>query len=298
MVAFKGSLTAAAVELNLTKGAISHQLRTLEEQLGFRLFDRLPRGVALTQKGEQLFHAARAAFGAMDRQIDSLREDGRRSVTLGLSTYLASRWLSPKLMGFLQAYPAIRLRVQPMIDLYDLERDGIDIAIRWGKGDWTDIATELLFGCPAFPVGAPSMLRSFSSDGLAATMARASILHDRDGSSAWADWFAVADLRLGKIATNLTIPDPNVRVQAVIDGQGIALFDLFINSEMAEGKLQRLSAHTLDDYGYYLSFPPGSMANPDVATLAHWLKRAASETQYSDTVKSKPSAASPKLSAD
>lgn len=87
-------------------------------------------------------------------------------------------------------------------------------------------------------------------------------------------------------------------MQAVIDGQGIALFDLFINSEMAEGKLQRLSAHTLDDYGYYLSFPPGSMANPDVATLAHWLKRAASETQYSDTVKSKPSAASPKLSAD
>lgn len=277
IVAFQRSLTAAAVELNLTKGAVSHQLRTLEEQLGFKLFDRLPRGMALTQKGEQLFHAARASFSSIDRQVESLRADGRRSVTLGLSTYLASRWLSPKLMGFLQAHPAIRLRVQPMIDLYDLERDGIDIAIRWGKGAWSDMPTERLFACPAFPAAAPQALRSLGATDLANKLLSLPRLHDRDGSDAWADWYSAAGLHPDRVTTTLIIPDPNVRVQAVIDGQGVALFDRMIDAEIAGGKLQRLSTQSLSNYGYYLAYPPGSLANPDAVALAHWLKQVAEE---------------------
>lgn len=275
MVAIRGSLTTAAAELGLTKGAVSHQLRTLEDQLGLRLFERLPRGVALTQKGEELFATARAAFGAIDRQIDSLRAGGRRSVTLGLSTYLASRWLSPKLMGFLQAHPTIRLRIQPMIDLHDLERDGIDIAVRWGKGDWTDIPTDRLFTCPAFPAAAPTALEVVHADDLSRTLTRLPLLHDRDGSSAWDDWFTVAGLHLDSRATTLTIRDPNVRVQAVIDGQGVALFDRLVDPEIAAGKLQRVSSHALDDYGYYLAYPPGRLADPEVAALARWLKHVA-----------------------
>lgn len=277
LVASRGSLTRAAVELGLTKGAVSHQLRTLEDQLGFGLFERLPRGVALTQKGEALFDTARAAFGSIDRQVGNLRAGGGSSVTLGLSTYLASRWLSPKLMRFLQAYPTIRLRLQPMIDLYDLERDGIDIAIRWGKGDWIDLPSELLFNCSAFPATAPGTVPSADAVNLSRMLASLPLLHDRDGSSAWEDWFAAAGLPFDSRATTLTIRDPNVRVQAVIDGQGIALFDRLVNNEIEAGKLRRITPFELRDYGYYLAYPPGRLSNPEVAALARWLKQVASE---------------------
>jgi LysR family glycine cleavage system transcriptional activator/LysR family transcriptional regulator of beta-lactamase len=280
LVASRGSLTGAAVELGLTKGAVSHQLRTLEDQLGFKLFERLPRGVALTQKGEALFDTARAAFGSIDRQVGNLRAGGGSSVTLGLSTYLASRWLSPKLMRFLQAYPTIRLRLQPMIDLYDLERDGIDIAIRWGKGDWTDLPSELLFNCPAFPAAAPETVPDGAHD-LPRMLASLPLLHDHDGSSAWEDWFAAAGLRLDSGATTLTIRDPNVRVQAVIDGQGIALFDRLVDNEIEAGKLRRITPYELRDYGYYLTYPPGRLSNPEVAALARWLKQVAAEVSSS-----------------
>ncbi len=277
LVASRGSVTRTASELGLTKGAVSHQLCTLEDQLGFKLFERLPRGMALTRKGEAMFDTARAAFGSIDRQIGNLRAGVGSAVTLGLSTYLASRWLSPKLMGFLQAYPAIRLRIQPMIDLYDLERDGIDIAIRWGKGDWSDLPSELLFNCPAFPAAAPGLVPQKSADDLYGRLACLTLLHDRDGSSAWEDWFAAAKIAFDSRATTLTVRDPNVRVQAVIDGQGIALFDRLVNNEITAGKLQRITSHELNDYGYYLAYPPGRLSNPDVANLARWLKHVAAE---------------------
>ena len=275
LIAAKLSLTQAALELGLTKGAISHQLRTLEDQLGFKLLERLPRGVTLTQKGQVLFDASSTAFGAIDRQIDSLRTASGRSVTLGLSTYLASRWLSPKLMRFLQTHPAIRLRIQPMIDVHDLEREGVDIAIRWGKGNWTDMQTELLFACPAFPAVAPSTLQSARAANSVAALAQLPLLHDREDSSAWEDWFAEAGFQFDRRTPTLTIHDPNVRVQAVIDGQGVALFDRFVNAEIIAGKLQRITPHELGSYGYYLAYRPDRLANPDVAALARWLKQMA-----------------------
>lgn len=275
LVAAKRSLTQAAIELGLTKGAISHQLRTLENQLGFKLLERLPRGVTLTHKGQMLFDASSTAFGAIDRQVDSLRTVSGRSVTLGLSTYLASRWLSPKLMRFLQTHPTIRLRIQPMIDVHDLEREGVDIAIRWGKGNWTDMETELLFDCPAFPAVAPGALQSAAVADPLGVLAQLPLLHDREDSSAWDDWFVEAGIRLDNGTATLTIHDPNVRVQAVIDGQGVALFDRFVDAEITAGKLQRITPHELRSYGYYLAYRPDKLANPDVAALARWLKQVA-----------------------
>ncbi|MEO8856662.1 MAG: LysR substrate-binding domain-containing protein [Burkholderiaceae bacterium] len=271
VVARHGSVSAAADELCLTKGAISHQIRTLERQLGFELFHREPRGVRTTHKGQRLLHSVRSAFEAVNQQIDLLRDEGRRAVTLGLSTYLASRWLSPRLTEFLGAHPSVRLRLQPMIGLYDLERDGVDLAIRWGKGEWTDILVRPLFVCPAFPVAAPGLAAAVKAEGLAALMDRVTLLHDREGSTAWADWFEVAGLRGGPRAAMLIIPDPNVRVQAVVDGQGVALNDRFVGAELADGRLVRLSPHELAGYGYHLAYASGALANADVAALARWL---------------------------
>ncbi|MEM7529519.1 MAG: LysR substrate-binding domain-containing protein [Pseudomonadota bacterium] len=272
VVARHGRISSAAEELNLTKGAVSHQIKVLEAELGFDILHRMPRGVRPTQKGQYLLHTARTAFDALDRQIEALRDETRRSITLGLSTYLASRWLSPRLMEFLDAHPSIRLRLQPMVDLFDLERDGVDVAIRWGKGDWTDMAIEPLFSCPAFPVAAPSVTARIERDGLEAVMSAATLLDDRVGSTAWAEWLDLAGLPQRMRRGSLTIPDPNVRVQAVIDGQGIAINDPLVAQELASGALHRISTVELDTYGYHLALPKDVLSNPDIALLVRWLK--------------------------
>ena len=272
VVAEHGSFSDAATALNLTKGAVSYQIQRLEEALGFALFHRRPRGIALTEAGQELLATTRGAFADIESRIAALRGGAQRSVTLGLSTYLASRWLSPRLMTFMQHHPDIRLRLQPMIDLVDLRGSGVDLVIRWGKGDWSDLTIEPLFICPAFPTGTPALAKRIRNDGLEAVMAGAPLLVDRDASTAWADWHAAAGLTYRPHDSALTIPDPNVRVQAVIDGQGIALNDALVATEINAGRLARLSSIELADYGYFIAYAPGALADPRIAELVAWLQ--------------------------
>ena len=281
VVARHGQISAASEELNLTKGAVSHQIKVLEGELGFDLFHREARGVRPTQKGQQLLHVARSAFDSVDRQIMALREERRRSVTLGTSTYFASRWLSPRLMEFTSAHPKVRLRIQPMVNLFELEREGIDIAIRWGTGDWSDMRIEPLFHCPAFPTAAPVIAQRVDRVGLETVLRETTLLDDRDGSTAWAEWLAEAGLPQVTSQGSLTIPDPNVRVQAVLDGQGIAINDRLVQPEIDAGVLCRISEVEMRNYGYHLAIPVDAMNNPDTEALVAWLKTVANTHETS-----------------
>ena len=105
IVAAHDSFASAAQTLNLTKGAVSHQIRGLEQALGFALFTRLPRGIALTPRGQDLWTTLKVVFDSVEARIDDLRDAPDRPITIGVTTYFASRWLSPRLMLFLKAHP-------------------------------------------------------------------------------------------------------------------------------------------------------------------------------------------------
>jgi DNA-binding transcriptional LysR family regulator len=265
------SFTAAAREVNLTKGAVSYQIDQLENELRFKVFARLHRGVALTERGKRLWQASRLAFQDLEREIAALRQPDLGGITVGMSTYFASRWLSPRLMTFMAAHPRIALRLQPLIDLIDLRSENIDMAIRWGKGDWRDLEVEPLFSCPAFPVAGAAIARRVDALGLAAVLPGLTLLQDRDGSEAWADWHGAAGLPLRSIGDDLVIPDPNVRVQAVIDGQGLALNDSLVAAELAAGRLFRISPIELADYGYHLAYPHGALKDPGLLAFRDWI---------------------------
>ena len=149
VVAQRLSISRAAETLFLTKGAVSYQIRQLEQELGFAVFIRQPGRIILSDKGKRLLHSVQSAFQQMEQDIIALREDDNTRITIGTTTYFASRWLSPRLMTFISEHPQVSLRIQPMLDLTNLRADNIDMAIRWGKGEWTDIHTEPLFNCPA-----------------------------------------------------------------------------------------------------------------------------------------------------
>ncbi|NNF78461.1 MAG: LysR family transcriptional regulator, partial [Rhizobiales bacterium] len=119
-IARLGSFSAAADEVGLTKGAVSYQIKQLEAELGFPVFQRLARGIQLTAQGADLLSTARSALETIERKIEHLRKAEDRILTIGVTTYFASRWLSPRLMEFMLMHPGVRLRIQPMIDLLNL----------------------------------------------------------------------------------------------------------------------------------------------------------------------------------
>ena len=269
------SVTAAARELNLTKGAVSYRINQLEADLGFSLFTRRHRGIVLTEKGRKLWHVAQSSFRDLDREIAELRDEGGGHITIGLATYVASRWLSPRLMTFISGHPSIALRLQPLIDPVDLGAHNIDMAIRWGKGDWTDLEIEPLLSCPAFPTAGTAIAAHVAEVGLEAALPDLPLLHDRDSSVAWRDWHQAAGLSYRPARDGLVIPDPNVRVQAVIDGQGIALYDDLVATEVEAGRLHPISAVKLADYGYFLAYPKDALGNPNLAAFRAWILREA-----------------------
>ncbi|GAB5469768.1 MAG: transcriptional regulator GcvA [Rhodospirillales bacterium] len=271
LVARMGSFTAAAAVLNLSKGAVSYRIRRLEEELGFPVFRRGHRSLSLTEKGALLEQIAQAAFRDLDRGISALRDEDGDAITVATSTYFASRWLSPRLMTFMTAHPKIALRLQPLVDLVDFNAHGIDIALRWGKGDWTDHESELLFPCPAFPTAGADLAKTLRASPLADALPKVILLHDRDGSRAWADWYAAAGLPYEPKRDHLVIPDPNVRVQAVIDGQGLALNDALVSDDLAAGRLFRISAVALECYGYHLTYPRGGSSQPALLAFRNWI---------------------------
>ncbi|MDA4847978.1 LysR substrate-binding domain-containing protein [Hoeflea poritis] len=272
IVAQHGSFSSAADELRLTKGAVSHQMRQLEAELGFAVFQRHARGISLTSKGQELLATVQAAFENVEQRIAEMRHADNRTLTIGVTTYFASRWLSPRLMDFMRAHPGIRLRIQPMIDLQDLRGEGIDLAIRWGDGNWNDVAIERLFPCPAWPSGDRQAWELVQQRGLEAAFDAFTLLRDREDSDAWSRWYRVAGLPHKGRADTLIIPDPNVRVQAVMDGQGVALNDALVMPEIEAGRLMRLSTFELSDYGYFLAYEAGAMNNPDADAFRRWLK--------------------------
>lgn len=271
VVARHMSFTAASAELNLTKGAVSYQIARLEEELGFALFERRNRSILLTEKGKRLWHTSQVAFRDLEREIAELREESPSRITIGLSSYFASRWLSPRLMTFLADHPGIGLRLQPVIDLIDIRSEHIDMAIRWGKGDWTDLEIEPLFRCPAIPVAGSATAERIEAEGIEVTLPALNLLQDREGSEAWRDWHRAAGLSYRSTRDDLVIPDPNVRVQAVIDGQGVALNDSLVASELSSGQLFPISEVALEDYGYWLAYPKGALGVPALRDFRDWI---------------------------
>lgn len=272
-VAQRSSFTDAAETLHMTKGAISYQIKILEADLGFEVFERTPRGAALTQEGRKLLDVSRAHYHAIESELTALKSAARQSLTVGMSSYFAARWLSPLLMTFMQKYPDIQLRIQPMTQLFNLERQGVDIAIRWGNGAWDDVNITSFLSMPAWPVGNAAAAQRVQRVGLERAFSQFTLLRDHDDSNAWSDWYDAANLRHQTRKDTLIIPDPNVRVQAVIDGQGIALNDVLVARELKEGQLARLSDIELTSYGYFLARPRKAQNNPGADAFVCWLQQ-------------------------
>lgn len=265
------SITQASTELNLSKGAVSYQIGKLEADLGFKLFDRNQQRIRLTDKGKKLWHTSQVALTQLDKEIESLRGDDSSQITIATLTYFFSRWLSPRLMSFMESNPGVALRIEPITGPDDLLASDIDIAICWGLGDWDELNHSLLFQAPAKPTANVEIAQQVREIGLEQALKQIPLLSDSSGSQGWREWHSQAGYHYNPIANSLVIPDSNDRVQAVIDGQGIALWDKLVQDELDSGVLESVSNITLNSAGYYLVYPPGKGVYSLTGAFKRWI---------------------------
>ena len=153
------SFTQAASELNVTQTAISHQIKRLEQELGVRLFIRQNRALTLTPEASEYLPGVRAAFNDLRLATDRLlrREDGH-VLTVSTLASLAAKWLLPRLSAFQEAHPGIDVRITTSTSLVDFQRDNVDAAIRYGRGQWAGLRADWLMADEVFPVCSPALL--------------------------------------------------------------------------------------------------------------------------------------------
>lgn len=163
-VAQTKGFSQAARMLNVTHAAVAQQVRALEAELGQALVNREGRGLVLTRAGEALARSLADGFGTIAQGVEAVRDDGReRSVHVSLTSGFAAHWLMPRLRHFWLAHPDIALTLHPEARVVDLRRDGMDVAIRYGMGNWPDVEAGFLTSARMVIAAAPSMLEGLDS---------------------------------------------------------------------------------------------------------------------------------------
>lgn len=152
------SFTNASIELRVTPAAPSHQVKALEERLGFSLFHRLPRGLSLTDEGAAMLPVLRDSFDGIAMLLEQVDGRGARDiVTVGVVGTFAVSWLLPRLEAFHASNAAVELRISTNNNRVDLAEEGLDFAIRFGDGAWHATQADLLFEAAFTPLCAPEL---------------------------------------------------------------------------------------------------------------------------------------------
>ena len=246
----------AAQELGVTQGAVAQQVRGLEERLSVRLFDRLPRGLALTDEGRRYLSPIARAFGLIAEATQDLRP--RQSVlTISVTPTFATKWLVPRLGRFTDANPGIDVRVDASQKLANFQSDGIDIAVRQGTEPFgPGLASELLFPLEYFAVCSPSLLSGHHPLRTPADLEHHVLLQDSHGI--WPLFLEnVFGGKAHSISRKMNFSQTSLALDAALAGQGVALAsDLFVKDELASGRLCRPFEHTITgDFGFYIVAP-------------------------------------------
>jgi LysR family transcriptional regulator, glycine cleavage system transcriptional activator len=266
-----GSYSAAARELHVTHSAVSQRIRQLEEDLGLTLFERQGNRMVPTSSGLRLQAGVKGAFlelGAALGSLETHRTDAE--ITISLLPVMAARWLVPRLPRFKARFPGINLHIKTGQLLANFKSDGVDIAIRFGTGDWKGLRSVKLLHEEFFPVCSPSL-----NDGRLpkdpASMLSMPLLIDRNLS--WRAWFKSAGLKLDRDVTGTSFTDTNALMEAAVTGQGIALGRLSVSrSDILSGRLVRLSEHSLRvSHCHYVVHPIASESNAALVALREWL---------------------------
>ena len=281
------SFQKAAESLFVTPSAVSHQIRNLENILGYKLFDRLDKSVRLTPRGERLFIDIRAPMRQIheaSRKAVRGREDN--NLSLSVAPAFATGWLLPRLKRFHAAHPDISLSVVATIELADFSTDPFDASIRMGSGLWDDTSALYLFDQVLAVVCHPSFLATRGGLLTPAQVAEHPLILNAYMPGTWDTWFESVGLVVpAGSGGRLEVQGVAQVVEALQSGDVLGLVDRnFIRPDLESGRLALACEHTVaGSGGYYLVHATAGDELPALARFREWLEsEIAAEAEEAD----------------
>ena len=267
------SFKQAAAELHVTPSAVSHGIKSLEDWLGVALFARDHRSIALTAAGEAYLPRVQAALEQVARATEAVpgrRPSGRLSISVAPS--FGVRWLVPHLPRFNVRHPEIEVSLDTTQRQIDFPRDGIDLAIRMGRGDWPGVTANCLIAEELVPVCAPALAQSITSP---AKLAGQTLLHVVNVTEDWEAWAQLAGLAEADIdfTAGPRFDNIDMALKAAAGGLGVALGRRpLADSDLAAGRLAMvLGPPRRAATGYWLLAAPESLSRPEVTAFRDWI---------------------------
>ena len=281
------SFAKAADELNLTHGAISHAIRSLEDRLGSELFDRQGRGVALTESGRVLAGRVRLGIGLLSDAFETKPWVERSKLVISVLPGFATRVLIPRLERFRKRYPQIELDIRANWSLAPVGEREIDVGLRYGPGGWAGLSAVKLMDEMLFPVVSPDYPRSLPST--PAELLNHDLISHPELS--WRVWFAAAGIETPEPRVAVTVDDSVLMLDLVGRGVGIALGRSLISlADIEGGRLQRLfDVEVKADYSYWMVWNPVSPKLANIELFRAWLTEELAD--YVGLVEDQPSQA-------
>lgn len=278
------SFTRAGAELFLTQSAVSRQIKELEDQLGVTLFQRRHRALALTEAGHQFYAAAAQALSTMRSATDRLRaQAGKKALSVTTTHSFAALWLIPRLAGFTRDHPGVDVRITAETRVQDLERDGLDLALRHGPASLAGPNAVRLFGEKVFPVCSPKLLKK-------RPLAKPQDLKnhvllqydDPEGRHPWLHWKTwleverIADL---KPAGTLSFSGYEQIIPAAIAGHGVALGRSPLVKDLIRSRelVAPFKSSADPARAYFAIVSKNAAGRPEVAAFVEWLKAEAAK---------------------
>jgi len=297
------SFTRAADELCVTQGAVSHQVKALEAELGLKLFNRERQGLVITEAGHDYLAVVRDAFDRIALGTDRLLQRLHSGViTVSTSPDFAAKWLISRLGRFAETYPQIELKVSATMHHVDFAREDVDLAIRHGAGNWVGLDAVNLRSEELFPVCSPDILRSRCGIHSPEDVLQFPLLHLNDRRD-WSRWLEAAGASGEGLLHGPILNHASLLIDAAIDGQGIALARTALAAaDLINGRLVRLFQTALPLRNtYWIVCPKATSALPKIVAFRDWLlAEAAADTRQFDWARDKPASAgveSPALGA-
>ncbi|NUU02716.1 transcriptional regulator GcvA [Herbaspirillum robiniae] len=267
------SFTLAAQELHVTQGAVSHQIKALEDELGRALFERLPNQLRLTRPGHDYLTALSEAFDRIERataQLDAVALGQRLAISS--SPNFSAKWLVPRLGDFTRRHPGLELRLEQSEGHVNFVREDIDAAIRYGIGPWPGLTCLRLADEFLLPVCAPSL-----ADVPAAQRPAGLTLLHLDDRQAWTDWLAEHDRAASNMARmpGIVFNHESAVIDAAVAGQGVALARWSLVAQaLREGKLTApFPPGAQLEQAYWLVCPEAREHDDNITLFLLWLQQ-------------------------
>jgi LysR family glycine cleavage system transcriptional activator len=266
------NFTRAAEELRVTQGAVSQQVKALEDTLGLKLFARVRQRLTLTEAGRAYLGVVRDALDRIALGTEQLVQRQRGGVlTISTSPDFAAKWLVHRLGRFADSHPAIDLRVSASGHHVDFAREDVDVAIRHGDGSWPGLEAVRLCAERLFPVCSPALLSGRKRITRPADLRTLPLLRLAE-SDAWMRWFAAAGVANPKLR-GPTLDRASMVIDAAVDGQGVALARTSLAAwDLLNGRLVQPVDLSLPLAGtYWIVCPKATAKTPKLALMRDWL---------------------------